>query len=120
MYLKEFINKMGTTKDTVRFYLELKLLTPKRKGKNYWFTEQETAAFEEIKKLQELGFSLQEICTVKLRHDQACGTELQWRQNLDLVRTKLQENEAIINQLERRNIGLKQLEAALKQKLLIR
>lgn len=76
MYLKEFISKVGTTRDTVRYYLDLNLLTPLRKGKIYWFTGQVTEAYAEIKNLQELGFSLKEISAIKWLQDQSCGTKL--------------------------------------------
>lgn len=116
MYLKEFINKMDTTRDTVRFYLKLNLLTPARRGKNYWFTDQETEAFAEIKNLKELGFSLKEISSIKLLHDQSCGTKLQREKNLDLIKSKIEENALAISQLKQRQLELKQLEKALKQK----
>lgn len=119
MYLKEFITKMNTTKDTVRFYLELSLLTPIRKGKNYWFTDNEVESFQEIKNLQELGFSLKEICAIKELHDQSCGTKKQHEQNLRLIEEKIAENDAVIRELRHRKKALVALKKALK-KLLIK
>lgn len=118
MYLKEFITKMDTTKDTVRFYLELSLLTPIRKGKNYWFTDNEVESFQEIKKLQELGFSLKEICAIKALHDQSCGTKMQHEKDLRFIEEKIAENDATIKELHRRKRDLLKLKIALK-KLLI-
>ncbi|MBC6350317.1 MerR family transcriptional regulator [Lactobacillus melliventris] len=93
MYLKEFVQKENTTPDTVRHYIYLKLLNPGRKGKNYWFTENETDTFEAIKEFQGLGFSLQEIKDIKKLHDESCSTEKQRKQNLKLIKDKI----AVIN-----------------------
>lgn len=117
MYLKEFITKMNTTKDTVRFYLELSLLTPIRKGENYWFTDNEVESFQEIKNLQELGFSLKEICAIKAMHDQSCGTKKQYEQNLHLIEEEIAENDAAIRKLRLRKKDLLVLEEALKKLL---
>lgn len=117
MYLKQFIREMNTTRDTVRFYIDLQLLTPKCRGKNYWFGNQEKYAFAQVKGLQELGFSLQEIQTIKHSHDQFCGTELQWKSNLQLIAAKLQKVDQEIADLENKRAGLAQLEAVLKKKI---
>lgn len=119
MYLKQFIREMNTTRDTVRFYIDLQLLTPKRRGKNYWFGNQEKYAFAQVKGLQELGFSLQEIQTIKHSHDQSCGTELQWKSNLQLIAAKLQKVDQEIADLENKRAGLAQLEAVLKKKIAV-
>lgn len=89
MYLKEFMQKENTTRDTVWHYIYLNLLNPARKGRNYWFTKNECDIFEAVKEFQDLGFSLQEIKEIKKLHDESCSTEKQRKQNLKLIKDKI-------------------------------
>ncbi|WP_338206409.1 MerR family transcriptional regulator [Lactobacillus juensis] len=100
MYLKEFMQKENTTRDTVRHYIYLNLITPARKGRNYWFTENECDIFEAVKEFQDLGFSLQEIKDIKKLHDESCSTEKQRKQNLKLIKDKIAVISAKINKLK--------------------
>lgn len=67
--------------------------------------------------MQELGFSLQEIQAIKQSHDQSCGTELQWKNNLQLIASKLQKIDREIAVLKNKRAGLAEFEAVLKQKI---
>ena len=119
MYLKEFIQKENTTPDTVRHYIYLKLLNPGRKGKNYWFTENETDTFEAIKEFQGLGFSLQEIKDIKKLHDESCSTEKQRTQNLKLITDKIAVISAKINKLKMQEKVLKEVKETMEKKSII-
>ena len=119
MYLKEFIQKENTTPDTVRHYIYLKLLNPGRKGRNYWFTENETDIFEAIKEFQDLGFSLQEIKDIKKLHDESCSTEKQRTQNLKLITDKIAVISAKINKLKMQKKVLAEVKETMEKKSII-
>ena len=119
MYLKEFIQKENTTPDTVRNYIYLNLLNPGRKGRNYWFTENETDIFEAIKEFQDLGFSLQEIKDIKKLHDESCSTEKQRTQNLKLITDKIAVISAKINKLKIQKKVLAEVKETLQKKSII-
>ena len=116
MYLKEFMQKENTTRDTVRHYIYLNLLTPARKGRNYWFTENECDIFEAVKEFQDLGFSLQEIKEIKKLHDESCSTEKQRKQNLKLIAEKITTISAKINKLKMQKKVLEEVGEMLQKK----
>lgn len=116
MYLKEFIQKENTTRDTVRHYIYLNLLNPGRKGRNYWFTENECDIFEAVKEFQDLGFSLQEIKEIKKLHDESCSTEKQRKQNLKLIVEKITTISAKINKLKMQKKVLEEVGEILQKK----
>ncbi|KGG53330.1 MerR family transcriptional regulator [Lactobacillus sp. wkB10] len=119
MYLKEFIQKENTTRDTVRHYIYLSLLNPGRKGRNYWFTENETDIFEAIKEFQDLGFSLQEKKDIKKLHDESCSTEKQRKQNLKLIKDKIAVINAKINKLKMQEKVLEEVKETMEKKSII-
>lgn len=116
MYLKEFMQKENTTRDTVRHYIYLNLLNPARKGRNYWFTENECDIFEAVKEFQDLGFSLQEIKEIKKLHDESCSTEKQRKQNLKLIAEKITTISAKINKLKMQKKVLEEVGEILQKK----
>ncbi len=116
MYLKEFMQKENTTRDTVRHYIYLNLLNPARKGRNYWFTENECDIFEAVKEFQDLGFSLQEIKEIKKLHDESCSTEKQRKQNLKLIAEKITTISAKINKLKMQKKILEEVGEILQKK----
>jgi len=61
MRIGEFSEKHDTTIDTIRHYMDLELIIPKKKGSHYYFDASCDKDLEEILKLKELGFSLKEI-----------------------------------------------------------
>ena len=63
MLIKEFAERTGWTRDTIRFYERLGLLRPVRsRGNGYrHYTEAEVELAEQVKMAQALGFSLAEI-----------------------------------------------------------
>ena len=56
-----FSKKHKVTQSTVRHYLDIGLLTTKKLGGQYFFHEKDSRDMEEIIKLKQLGFSLNEI-----------------------------------------------------------
>lgn len=116
MYLKEFMQKENTTRDTVRHYIYLNLITPVRKGRNYWFTENECDIFEAVKEFQDLGFSLQQIKEIKKLHDESCSTEKQRKQNLKLIAEKITTISAKINKLKMQKKVLEEVGEMLQKK----
>ncbi|MFP4662513.1 MAG: MerR family transcriptional regulator [Halanaerobiales bacterium] len=61
MKISEFADKYSVSYDTVRYYMELHLLTPEKKGGHYYYDEKCEAQIREVLKLKEMDFSLQEI-----------------------------------------------------------
>ncbi|WP_040536878.1 MerR family transcriptional regulator [Schleiferilactobacillus shenzhenensis] len=119
MQLAEFVAMNQTTRDTVRHYIDLGLLTPQKQGKNYAFTAADTADFAEIVELKEMGFSLAAIQSIKERHDTQCGTPTQWQANRELVEDELATIEKELQTLMVRKTKLtalrKQLDGRLQQ-----
>lgn len=104
-----FIQKYQTTKDNVRFYVEEGLLTPARHGRNYWYSEADGSDFEQIKALQEMGFSIAAIQQIREQHDKHCGTTEQWRFNLNLIERELAGITQQEQELANRRAGLEDL-----------
>ncbi len=61
MKIKEFSNKFNLTYDTIRYYMKLNLINPQKTGGHYEFDREDQADMEEILKLKEMEFSLDEI-----------------------------------------------------------
>jgi len=61
MRIGEFAKKNNISIDTVRHYLELKLIVPTREGKYFQFDKRCERDLERTLEMKEMGFSLQEI-----------------------------------------------------------
>ncbi|MGM0438254.1 MAG: MerR family transcriptional regulator [Bacillota bacterium] len=61
MKISEFANEFGVSNDTVRYYMELNLLTPQKKGGHYFYDKKCKSQMEDLLELKEMGFSLKEI-----------------------------------------------------------
>jgi len=48
MYIGEFAEKVGVSLDTLRYYDKIGLLSPKRKGRDRWYQEEDLKKFKEI------------------------------------------------------------------------
>ncbi|MCV3295833.1 MAG: MerR family transcriptional regulator [Oenococcus sp.] len=118
MQLKEFMAAVGTTRDTVRFYIEKDLLAPNKSAGKYVFTRQEITAYDEIIQLKELGFSIELIRKIKRQHDINCSTSEQWQQNLALVENEIQGAEYELKRIEQRKEKLTRISNQLKDLLM--
>lgn len=61
MKISEFANEFEVSNDTVRYYMELNLLTPQKKGGHYYYDKKCKSQMEDLLELKEMGFSLKEI-----------------------------------------------------------
>lgn len=92
MKIGQFIQVNQTTRDTVRYYIEEGLLTPRKKEGNYWFSEKEQADYQAIRELRELGFSIKGIQAIQAnRLVHGCGSQEQWSGNRPIVANELRE-----------------------------
>lgn len=117
MQIGEFVLAHRTTKDTVRFYVQEGLMHPRRLGRNFCYVQKDGEDFEQIKSLQDMGFSISAIKEIYDRHERQCGTAEQWKANLALVRREIaaiEEQEAV---LRRRKLLLGNLQEQLQELL---
>lgn len=61
MKIREFSNKFNLSYDTIRYYMKLNLINPQKSGGHYEFDQEDQDDMEEILKLKEMEFSLEEI-----------------------------------------------------------
>ena len=61
MKIREFSNKFDLSYDTIRYYMKLNLINPHKDGGHYEFSQEDQNDMEEILKLKEMEFSLDEI-----------------------------------------------------------
>lgn len=75
MQIGAFVREMGTTADTVRYYMELSLLGPELERGRYCFREREVRDFQTIVQLKQWGFSVKEIQSLfGYKARSGCGT----------------------------------------------
>jgi DNA-binding transcriptional MerR regulator len=117
MLISDFTKIHHTTKETVRHYVALGLLLPERHGRNYWYTATDEDDFEEVRGLQELGFSLAAISKIRAMHDTHCGTAEQWRFNAHLINQELAKIDLELTQLQSRRANLHRLQEQLQVNL---
>ncbi|MFC0234087.1 MerR family transcriptional regulator [Vagococcus entomophilus] len=121
MYIGKFQQQMNTTRDTVRYYMEQKLLHPKKKNGNYWFEEQEIADFEAILELKAMGFSISTIRVIKEnRAKLGCNTKDQHQENLKLVESELQNVSQKIEAYRQQKKHLETTKVLLEQSLFLK
>ncbi|WP_404450668.1 MerR family transcriptional regulator [Virgibacillus necropolis] len=73
--MESFIEKVQTTKDTVRHYEELNLLEPSWSNKRRIYGEKDIGDFEAIKEMQALDLSLREIQMMfEVKRSNGCGS----------------------------------------------
>ncbi len=61
MKISQFADKFQVSNDTIRYYMELKLVIPEKKGGHYYFDQKCKQQMTEVINLKNMGFSLQEI-----------------------------------------------------------
>ncbi len=64
MKIGEFLEKIQSTKDTIRYYEELSLIEPLTKGDKRDYTEKDMNDFYIIKEMESLGLTIREIQTI--------------------------------------------------------
>lgn len=75
MQIGAFVRELGTTADTVRYYMELSLLRPGIEGNRYSFGPKEVMDFQAIVQLKQWGFAVKEIQSLFLhKENSGCGT----------------------------------------------
>jgi len=101
MKISEFANKYDLSNDTVRYYMKLNLLVPQKKGGHYFFDEEAERDIEEILRLKDMGFSLQEI--KKILYFKRIGKLTSYQRNnyyQNLYREKINEIDEKIKELK--------------------
>ena len=75
MKISEFIERVSTTKDTVRYYEELEILRSSWIDHRRNYTEQDITDFEVIKEMKNLGLSMKDIQMIfKIKRETACNS----------------------------------------------
>lgn len=120
MQIGVFVREMGTTVDTVRYYMEVSLLKPELEKGRYCFGEKEIMDFQAIAQLKQWGFAVKEIqrlFTYKARS--GCGTGELLLFARDMLQERVQAIDSSIAELGRQQEGvlenLAELEAVVRQ-----
>lgn len=98
----EFSKKHKITQNTVRHYLDMGLLTTRKTGGQYVFYDKDSRDMEEILKLKQLGFNLNEILNL-LTYLRLTGIETEEYKNmiLSMLKNKKEEIEKISKKYEK-------------------
>lgn len=105
MFIGEFVKEMETTKETIRYYIDEKLLSPEKEDGKYLFTEKEKLDFENIKNLKNMGMPIRVIKQIK-ENTKYCGTEKQWELNLKIIEDELLKIEIKIKKINKEKLML--------------
>lgn len=116
MKIGQFVTEMKTTKETVRYYIDEQLLTPKKIQGRYNFTEVELNDFRNIRELREIGLSIRIIKEIK-KNKEYCGTKKQWESNFNIINTELLRIELELETLNNERLALINVREQLKKKL---
>jgi len=109
MKISEFANKYGVSNDTVRYYMKLNLIVPQKKGGHYIFEKECEKEIEEVLRLKEMGFSLQEI--KKIFYFKRIGKLTSFQRNnyyQSLYKEKIEEIEKEIKHLKEAKLELEE------------
>lgn len=102
MKISEFSSKYDISNDTVRYYMKLNLIVPQKKGGHYFFNKKCEKDIEEILKLKDMGFTLQEI--KKIFYFKRIGKLTAYQKNnyyQNLYKDKIKEIENKIEQFKK-------------------
>ncbi|MGX7024053.1 MerR family transcriptional regulator [Vagococcus hydrophili] len=116
MRIGQFIEEMKTTKETIRYYIDEKLMTPKKVDGRYEFTEKDKKDFKSIRELREMGLSIRVIKEIK-KNKEFCDTKKQWESNLNIIDSELVKIEIELERLSNEKIALINAKKKLKNKL---
>ncbi|MGM0410533.1 MAG: MerR family transcriptional regulator, partial [Bacillota bacterium] len=117
MKISKFANKYNLSNDTVRYYMDLNLITPKKRGGHYNFDQECESQIKEVIKLKKMNFSLKEIKNIfnfKRIGKLTAYQKNNYYQSLYKNKIKVLENE--INELQKSNKRIEDTLAELKSK----
>lgn len=115
MKIGKFSKKYNLTRDTVRYYMELGILNPRKLGSQYDFTRRDEELVEELLRLKKLKFSLEDIGRMLVHSRLSRGTSYEIEERLGLYSDKLAEIRDEIIELQRLELMLiEELEAQKK------
>jgi MerR family copper efflux transcriptional regulator len=102
----EFAEAVGSTKDTVRFYTRLGLLTAGERaaGQRHYavYAEDQVERFTFIEQCKSLGFTLQEIGNALTERDAGALTALRQQELLEEKLRSIEERIATLREAERK------------------
>lgn len=116
MRIGQFITEMNTTKETVRYYIDEKLLTSNKIEGKYEFTETDQNDFKNIRELRTMGLPIRVIKEIK-KNKEFCGTNMQWESNINIIDAELLKVESELKKLNEEKIALINVREKLKNKL---
>jgi MerR family Zn(II)-responsive transcriptional regulator of zntA len=106
MLIGEFAEAVGSTKDTVRFYTRLGLLTAGERaaGQRHYavYAEDQVERFTFIEQCKSLGFTLQEIGNALTERDAGALTALRQQELLEEKLRSIEERIATLREAERK------------------
>jgi len=101
MKIGEFSKHNNTSKDTIRYYTDLGILTPLKKGHLVIYNDLCQSQFNYIMELKSMNFSLKEIEKISLHKEFCCLTPISENKYLNaLYNNKLKEINEKLRQLE--------------------
>jgi len=102
IYIGKVSKQTGASPKAIRLYEKLALITPERKNKYRYFSEQHVVAIKIIKKSQQLGFKLSEF--KKIMSDEISCEDFPWEKAISLILAKIETNKSKIDELNSQNI----------------
>ena len=108
MKISEFSNKYNISNDTVRYYMELNLIVPIKKGGHYYFDKDCEKDIKEVLRLKKMNFTLQEI--KEIFNFRRIGKLTLYQKNnyyQNLYKNKVEQIKKEINSLQKAHISLK-------------
>ncbi|MGG4170036.1 MerR family transcriptional regulator [Rossellomorea vietnamensis] len=111
MKIGEFVSMLNTTKDTVRHYEDLQLITPKWNKHFKEYSEKDVLNFQVVRELKEYGLSLNDIQLIfSLKDAYSCGDK-------ELVNRVLEQMNRHVDLLKEEEKDLRRRRLALEKKV---
>ena len=109
MKIGQFINRLNTTKDTVRHYENMNLLKPTKQTYQKEYNEKDIKNFKLIKELQNYGLSLKDIQLIfELKNTYQCGDIELIKKTVDTLTSHLEQLKKEEEDIHKRRILLEQ------------
>ena len=116
MKISEFSSKYNVSNDTVRYYMELNLIVPIKKGGHYYFDKDCETDIQEILRLKDMNFTLQEV--KEIFNFKRIGRLTPYQKNTyyqNLYKNKIEEIKKEVKQLKEAHNSLKEELKILKE-----